>query len=328
MRVAFDTTATLLTQGGQARYTRELAAALRGLGEVDVVTVGHRGRAGRIAQGLERELLYYPRQLDRELRAAGVQLLHCPGHAAPRTGLPFVLTLHDVLPLRRPELFTLANRTHFRLLVAPAARRAAAIVTDSAHVRDQVVELLGISPERVAAVPCGISERFRPADPDPAWLERRFGIRGPYLLTMGADDPRKNVAAARRAAGTRQLVAVGPGGTGHVTDGELVALYSGADCLLFLSLDEGFGFPPLEAMACGCPVLASARGSLPEVLGDAAVLVEPDAGEAAEALARILEDEALRDGLRARGLERARAFSWEACARATAAVYRTVVGAA
>lgn len=242
--------------------------------------------------------------------------------------MPFVLTLHDVLPLRRPELFTFANRTNFRLLVAPAARRAAAVLTDSAHVRDQVVELLDVAPERVTVVPCGISERFRPDEPDPAWLERRFGIRGPYLLTMGPDDPRKNVATARRAAGPRQLVAVGPGGTGHVTDDELVALYSGADCFLFLSLDEGFGFPPLEAMACGCPVVASARGSLPEVLGDAALLVEPDAGEAADALARILQDGALRAELRGKGLMRARGFTWEACARATATVYRTVVGVA
>jgi glycosyltransferase involved in cell wall biosynthesis len=240
--------------------------------------------------------------------------------------VPFVLTVHDVLPLRHPELFTYANRTHFRLLVAPAARRAAAVLTGSAHVRGQIVELLGVAPERVAVTPWGISERFRRTEPDPAWLASRFGIRGPYLLTAGAGDPRKNVATAKRIAGARQLVAVGPETTGHVSDQELVALYSGADCFLFLSLDEGFGFPPLEAMACGCPVLASARGSLPEVLGDAALLVEPDAGEAADALARILEDGALRADLRARGLERARKFSWEACARATAGVYRTAIG--
>jgi glycosyltransferase involved in cell wall biosynthesis len=239
--------------------------------------------------------------------------------------VPFVLTVHDVLPLRHPELFTYANRTHFRLLVAPAARRAATVITDTAHVRDQVVELLDVSPDRVAVVPCGISERFRPAEPDPAWLTSRFGVRGPYLLTVGAGDPRKNVAMARRISGDRQLVAVGPETTGHVTDDELVALYSGADCFLFLSLDEGFGFPPLEAMACGCPVLASARGSLPEVLGDAALLVEPDAGEAADGLGRILQDETLRADLRARGLERARTFSWEACARATAAVYEQAI---
>jgi glycosyltransferase involved in cell wall biosynthesis len=239
--------------------------------------------------------------------------------------VPFVLTVHDVLPLRRPELFTYANRTHFRLLVAPAARRAAAVLTGSTHVRGQIVELLGVAPERVAVTPWGISERFRPTHPDPAWLASRFGIRGPYLLTLGAGDPRKNVATARRIAGARQLVVVGSGGTGHVSDQELVALYSGADCFLFLSLDEGFGFPPLEAMACGCPVLASARGSLPEVLGDAALLVEPDAGEAADGLGRILQDETLRADLRARGLERARTFSWEACARATAAVYEQAI---
>jgi glycosyltransferase involved in cell wall biosynthesis len=292
------------------------------------VRVAHRGSGGRIARGLDRELLFYTRTLDRELRATGAQLLHCPGHAAPRTGVPFVLTVHDVLPLRHPELFTYANRTHFRLLVAPAARRAATVITDTAHVRDQVVELLDVSPDRVAVVPCGISERFRPAEPDPAWLTSRFGVRGPYLLTVGAGDPRKNVAMARRISGDRQLVAVGPETTGHVTDEELAALYSGADCFLFLSLDEGFGFPPLEAMACGCPVLASARGSLPEVLGDAAVLVEPAASEAADALARILRDEALRADLRARGLERARTFTWEACARATAGVYCQAVGGA
>ena len=237
-----------------------------------------------------------------------------------------MLTVHDVLPLRHPELFTRANRLHFRRFVAPAARRAAAVLTGSVHVREQIVELLDVEPERVDVTPYGISERFRPTEPDPAWLERRFGIRGPYLLTVGAGDPRKNVVTARQVAGTRQLVVVGQGGVGHVTDDELVALYGGAGCFLFLSLDEGFGLPPLEAMACGCPVLASARGSLPEVLGDAALLVEPDADGAATGLARVLQDDALRADLREKGLERARTFSWEACARATTAVYRTAVG--
>jgi glycosyltransferase involved in cell wall biosynthesis len=236
-----------------------------------------------------------------------------------------VLSIHDVLPLRRPELFTTANRVHFRRLVAPAAQRATTVLTGSEHVRAQIVELLDVPPERVVVTPYGISERFRPTEPDPAWLSTRFGIRGPYLLTVGAGDPRKNVASARRAAGAQQLVAVGPGGIGDVSDDELVALYGRAACFLFLSLDEGFGFPPLEAMACGCPVVASTHGSLPEVLGDAALLVEPNAEDAADALARILQDEALRADLRGKGFERARMFSWEACARATAAVYEQAI---
>jgi glycosyltransferase involved in cell wall biosynthesis len=229
-----------------------------------------------------------------------------------------------------------------------AVRRAARIVTCSEHVRGEVVELLGVDPGRVVVTPLGVHERFRPAPPDEHALAR-LGVRRPYLLAVATVSPRKNLAAVVRAysriaadhpglglviAGatgwrteeTDRAIRAAPSGvvtTGFVADEDLVALYNGAACLVFPSLEEGFGLPPLEAMACGTPVVASNTTSIPEVVGDAGLLVHPGDEEAIElAVRRVLEDGGLAEELRKRGLERARGFSWEACARLTVDVYR------
>ena len=355
MRIGFDVNPAVAHAAGAGRYAAGLLAHLH---EVDGVTVEHlrfeggpgRSRVGRLARSVAREAAYYPFILGWQARRRRVDLVHCPAPLAPVfLDRPLVLTLHDVLPWRYPALFTLPNVLYSRLAVTRAARRARRIVVGSEYVRGDVVEVLRVPPERVVVTRYGIDHRFRPTEPDPAWLSQRFGVRPPFILAVGTREPRKNLATvleafarAARELPDLTLVVVGQGGwkneaferrlrqsdgsivlTGYVSDDDLVRLYGSAACFVFPSLYEGFGLPPLEAMACGTPVIASDRTSLPEVLGDAAILVEPtDADGLAAAVVRVVNSAALANELRRSGLERSRLFSWRTCARETADVYR------
>jgi glycosyltransferase involved in cell wall biosynthesis len=359
--VAFDITPGLLIKTGIGRYPRELPDRLEALPDIQVRRIAATrapavGRPGRFVQGLAREGVWYPALAGRRARRLAADLLHCP-HPVPATGgpVPLVMTVHDLLPLQHPELFPRATRVHTRLSL-PFARRARRLLTNSEHTRAEAIERLGVPAERVVATPFGVDTRFRPVHVPPDWLHERFGLERPYVLAVGTQEPRKNLPATLRAfalAAVRvpdhDLVIVGSGGwggtgevedaaralptppmlTGFVSDDELVRLYSAASCFVFPSLAEGFGFPPLEAMACGAPVVASDRPALPEVLGDAALLVDPTVPETiADAITRVLESEQLAADLRRRGLERSALFTWERCAELTAAVYREVAAEA
>jgi glycosyltransferase involved in cell wall biosynthesis len=358
--VAYDLTPVLLSPAGVGRYARDLLEALERRDDVAVerVVASRRrpsGVVGRIALGLARELVYYPRALGRRARRLGANLVHCPAPAGPRVKrLPVVLTIHDVLAWRSPDLFTRANALQHRFVVRPALERAARIVTGSDFTRRELMELFDLADERIAVTPWGLHDRFRPTEPDPEWLEHRFGVAQPYVLTVATLEPRKNLGALLRAFErlranfpTHTLVVAGGVGwkvggllaeldqaserlvhTGYVTDAELVRLYGGAACFVYPSLYEGFGFPPLEAMACGTPVVTSDGTSLPEVVGDAALLVEPtDIDALATAIEDVLSSPQRAEDLRQRGLARARHFTWDACAAATVEVYREAVGA-
>lgn len=355
--VAYDLVPEQITVGGIARYATELRRALTVREDVRLVPVGPRARrrrrsAHRWTQGLAREGWHHTIGLDRAARRARAEVVHCPGALAPECStLPLVLTVHDVLPLSHPGLFPRTTVVHQRLVLARRARRAARIIVNTAHVGEEVVALLGAAPERVRVVPCGVAAPFRPAPPDPAWLRERFVIDRPYVLAVGTLEPRKNLLGAvrgLRAAGLGDevaLVVTGAQGwrndlferevpragvplvmTGRVTDEELVGLYSAARCLVFPSLYEGYGLPPLEAMACGCPVISSDRCGLPEVVGDAGLLVDPlDPQAIGAAILALIGDEARRAELRERALARAAQMSWESVAAQTVGVYREVL---
>jgi glycosyltransferase involved in cell wall biosynthesis len=252
---------------------------------------------------------------------------------------PTLVAVNDALAWERPEWFGRALAVHARLVLAPALRRAAAVLVPSAYTRERLLaSVRGLHEERFHVTPWGIDARFSPG---PA-------SREPFLLTVGTLQPRKNLEAAIGAFERLQdvgqrLVVVGASGwrvealqarlaaspardridvLGRVSDAELLDLYRGASCLLFPSRGEGFGFPPLEAMACGTPVVAAAAGSLLEVLGDAAPLVDPDEPAAlAAAVAEVLDDPA---PWRARGLARASSYTWERCAQLTVDAYAAV----
>jgi glycosyltransferase involved in cell wall biosynthesis len=228
--------------------------------------------------------------------------------------------------------------------------------------KQDLVELYGVSPDRVDVVPLGVdAASFRaPSTQDVAGVKTRFGIDGPYLLFLGGIERRKNIPAIVRAFSqmdpdSRPKLVIAGGAvawdplasrslrmgfeflprraresivfTGYVTDEEKVALLGGAEALVYPSLYEGFGLPVLEAMACGTPVVTSNVSSLPEVVGDAALLVDPrDDDEIADAMARVLHDDALRDRLRAAGPARAATFTWERTAQLTTRTLRRAAG--
>ena len=291
------------------------------------------------------------------LRRVGVDVFHGMDHV----GVPFVgrsgryvATVHDVIALLLPETFTPRHRLVVRTALAMVRRRADLVIVPSRAVERDVVERLGLPADRVVVTPEGCEPRFRPTPC--AEVLARYRLPSRYVLAVGTLEPRKNLttllqafARLRRGDGidpALRLVLVGARGwldepiyetvrslgldgmvhfAGFVDDDDLPAVYSGAALFVFASLYEGFGLPLLEAMACGVPVVTSNVSAMPEVAGDAAVLVDPrDADGLAGAIARLLRDDALRDRLRAAGLARARQFPWEATARRTLDAYASL----
>jgi glycosyltransferase involved in cell wall biosynthesis len=337
MRVAFELTVLELDRAGTARAVRGLRDALAARGDVELLELAHPGRRGRrVLRGIDRETRWFWHGLPRAARAA--ELLHLPAAVGPwRAPVPLVVTLNDVLALEHPAWFSRANVLQQRLALGRLARGAARVIVPSAWTADRLVAVTGAPRERIRVIPYGVDARFTPGEADAAALER-LGIDGPYVLTVGTLQPRKGLEAlADACAGIEhRLVVAGARGwhddailarlegnatiTGRVSDDDLVTLMRGADALVHASAHEGFGFPPLEAMACGTPVVAVRRSSVAEVVADAGELAEP--GALGPALTRVLGDAGHRAELRSRGLQRARELTWERCAAATVDVYR------
>jgi glycosyltransferase involved in cell wall biosynthesis len=323
--------------GGSERYARELARALARHGTGDylaAVPPGAEDAAGGLpsvtagaAASAARPWAFARAAASRSL--AGAAAVHFPLTVpVPHTRRPHAVTLHDVLHLDHPELVPPAVRVFRRLGYDAEARRADVVIVPSAFVRDRAVERLGLDPGRVAVVHHGLDhELFRPDE----------GPREPFVLYPARAWPHKEhallfaaFALVRRARPGLELVLTGAGhealrlqdgarSLGHVPDEELAALYRRASALVFPSRYEGFGWPVVEAMASGCPVAAASGTAVEEVAGGAAALFPAGSTEAcAEAILRALDD---APSLAARGLERARAFTWEASARLHDAVY-------
>lgn len=263
------------------------------------------------------------------VRARRAELLVNPANLAPLAFARNVVVIHDAAPLREPGWYSRSYVAWQRAILPALARRARRVVTVSAFSRDELRALLGVA---AVVVPGGVDERFTP---DAAATGAGTGSDLPYVLTVASRTARKNLGAlaetARRlradgvelvaAGGGRPQLRAEPGAPvralGHVPDEELPALYAGALAFVLPSLYEGFGLPCLEAMACGTPVVAAARGALPETCGDAALLVDPaDTGALADAVAAAIGDEQLR----ARGLRRAASFPWSRTVRELRAV--------
>ena len=281
-------------------------------------------------------------------------LYHFPNFALPplTTGRS-VVTIHDMSFVRNPEFAETRNLQYLNAVIPETVRRADAIMTDSHFSADEIHKLLQVPRDRLFAVHLGVDPHWRrPADGAGAAARARLGLTRPYLLTVGTLEPRKNipllVAAFEQLRGyDGDLVIAGMPGwktepildrmrsspaanriryLRYVPDDDLPALYAGADVFVLTSHYEGFGLPPLEAMACGTPVVSSTGGSLPEVLGDAAVMVrspEPDAWAAT--LSALLHDSTRRAALAAAGPARAAAYTWRDTARKTFDVYRQVL---
>ncbi|MEP6637411.1 MAG: glycosyltransferase family 1 protein [Acidobacteriota bacterium] len=303
-------------------------------------------------------LIRIPITLSAELRKNPVDVLHVQFSSPPLSPCPVVVSIHDLSFEHLPDTFKRRSRAQLRLTVRRSARKAAHILALSEHARSDIVETYGISRDRVTAIPIAAAERFAPVE-DQKELQRirdLYGIRGAYILSVGALQPRKNLArlvtAYARLSQARkhqvpQLVIVGKQAwlygetlqairesglgnsiivTGYVPDIHLPVLYSGALCFVYPSYFEGFGLPPLEAMKCGAPVITGNRTSLPEVVGSAGLLVDPfDVDAIAGAIAQLVDNPDLRSQLRVKGFERASMFDWRETAKRTLEVYKRAV---
>ena len=299
-----------------------------------------------------------PLTLSAELRKHPVDVLHVQFTAPPFCPCPVVVSIHDLSFEHLPETFHRRSRIQLRLTVRSSARRAAKILTLSEHTRRDVIETYGIEPSRITAIPLAAPGHFYPVE-DNRELQRvrhNYGIDGKYILSVSSIQPRKNLTRLVQAYASLRdkltetelpkLVLVGKRGwlyddtlraleetrladsvilTGYVPESDLPALYSGAICFVYPSYFEGFGLPPLEAMKCGAPVIVGNQTSLPEVVGDAGLTVDPfEVRSIAEAIEKLINDSVLRRELSVKGRSRAEMFDWRNTAQQTLEIYEQV----
>jgi glycosyltransferase involved in cell wall biosynthesis len=363
VRVAIDLRLAFHRRGGIATYAARLLEALSaaepGSTFIEVRDRRDRSRTGgptnvrTLRVVTPAHFRFEPWTLPIELLRARADLFHATDFVAPLPNpTPTVVTIHDLSFLRRPELVT-PQAARYYAQVPRSVRRARAVIAVSSATARDVVTMLGVPQDRVHVVPLAADATFRPLD-DEGLLRTardRYRLPGRFVLFVGTREPRKNLGALidacagiREGDGSLPLVLVGEEGwlasdlerrvreeehvrvLGPVAADELVAIYNLATVVALPSLDEGFGLPVVEAMACGTPVVCSDRGALPEVAGDAAILVDPhDVGGIAAALRSVMEDESLRERMRQRGLARSATFGWDRTAEETAAVYRSAL---
>jgi glycosyltransferase involved in cell wall biosynthesis len=344
IRVALDMDHSRQSAAGTVRVARSLAAALRARDDVEVVEIGGGplvpwGTLRKRLTTLHQDFWWYPYAGRRTARKLHAHVYHCPTPRAPLTkgSPPLVVSIFDLLSIRFPETMTRWSRFHERATLRQVTRAADRIVVACEDTANELQLLLRVPAWKIRVVLCAADDVFFAEDgtgsPPFEW---------PYVLFVGTPQPRKNLERLTTALGQlrqrgypHRLVVVGGhyswGGVsfdngvhrlGHVSDLELRRLYSHAACLAIPSLHEGFGLPAVEAMAAGTPVVAARAGALPEVTGDAAVLVDPyDTESIAAGIEAASEGSA---DLISRGKARAGKLRWSATAERMMDVYREV----
>ncbi len=270
-------------------------------------------------------------------RHAGRELLLNLCNTAPLGSMNMIATLHDASIYAVPDAYSAPFRLWYRTMIPVLGRRARHVMTVSEFSRLELERYAGVDRSSITAIPES-GEHILETPADQGVLQRLGVHAGGYVLAVGSQSPHKNLAGLAQAAalltrGDVELIVVGFGDsrvfsqaaatssaalryTGYVSDAELRALYENAACFVFPSFYEGFGLPALEAMACGCPVVASRAASLPEICGEAAVYCNPrDPADIARAINSVLDDPVLQADLRRRGLQRAAQFTWNNTAR-------------
>jgi glycosyltransferase involved in cell wall biosynthesis len=308
-----------------------------------------------------RRLLWETAGFEAQARTHRPDLLHIPSFAAPlRDVTPFVVTIHDAIPFVLPAYQASRPMQVHLALMKRTTSRATLVLTPSEAAAGDLHRVLGIPKERIRVTPEAADPRYRPAVSRTLRdvLRKRYELHGPYIFNVGGLDVRKQVDVLieafalvrhRLPAGTKLVVggkahsgnpAVYPPLepliaelglrndvvlTGWLDDDDKLALYQAATAYVTPSIYEGFGLTLLEAMACGTPVIAANRTSLPEVIGDAGILVEPETAALGDAITRLLNDPRLQRELSARGLTRAGEFSWRRLAEQTVSAYREAI---
>ena len=295
--------------------------------------------------------------LPLRLKRDGVEVIQVQYFRPPYCPCPSVTAVHDLSFEYHPEFFNRIQRTYLKAFVPWSARRTDAVVTVSQYSKDDICKRYGVSPERVFVTHIGCGPEFMPIE-DRSRLEstrQRLGLPERYVLFVSNIQPRKNLVGLMEAVSRLgaqhddvKLVVVGKKQLGYETverhmvelglesrtmfvgfmsDERVADLYNMARVFVYPSFFEGFGLPPLEAMACGTPVVASNTTSIPEVTGEAAILVDPhDSDAIAEGIRSVLEKPGLAARLSRAGLEQAKTFSWQRAARENYEVYRKVTG--
>ena len=359
MKVAFDATVTQLCMGGVAVYVNELLPELCSLLDPDGCLPFHYrlrfDRSNRALAKVEtafRDMVWNNVFIPTKIRGLGADLFHSPQiRTTFLSPVPTVITVYDCWALHNPQGFS--RWTAFYRRVVPAMlRHARAIVVISEFTRRELLRFFPLlDPAKIVVTPLGVSSDYRQA-PHAACVEVRQRHRLPdrYLLAVNTLEPRKNLLPFIRAFEQAQddleedLVLIGSHGwipghlreildaiaknprihyLGYVPREDIASLYTSATAYVFPSLYEGFGLPAIEAMACGCPVVASRGSGLDEAIGDAGLLFDPrDVADMAQHLIRICIDATLRDELRKKGTARSETFSWARTARLTVEAYR------
>ncbi len=375
LTIGFDATAAVRQSAGIGRYTRNLLSALVrrdelrfrvfycGGGKLQGSLPPLNGRANVRSLPLSDRItnaVWHRAQIPLPVQwlTGHFDLFHSPDFTLPPApGKQTILTVHDLAFLRLPECAYPSLRAYLEVVVPRSARRADHIIAVSEWTRRDVIELLGIAPEKVTTVPEGVGAEFGPVEGEEAEVVLRdLAIDRPYILSVGTLEPRKNYPRLIEAywrvlqrgfehdlviAGGQgwlceplyeRIASLGLGDRVKIVQSDdrgLRVLYSRTDAFVYPSLYEGFGIPVLEALACGAPVACSNTSSLPEVAGDAAVTFDPgDSDQIADAIELLLGDRDLSARLRLAGPLRAAGFSWDRAAEATADVYRRVANRA
>jgi glycosyltransferase involved in cell wall biosynthesis len=362
VRIAIDCRTIAAPKTGDRTYCLNLTRALASAdteNDYALCTAAPSPLADGLAANFRQEVIaaspawaWTPVQFPVALRRLGIEVAHVQYFIPPVAPCPVVTTIHDVSFRSHPAWFPLKHRVLLNLLVPAAARGAARVIVGSEHARQELIRYYDLPEEKIVVTPYAADPIYRPMPLEEARaaVARRFGVRDSYVLAVGVLQPRKNLPRLVRAFARvvdrvpHRLLLVGKPGwateelqtaiergrlggrvqfTGYVPDADLPALYAAADLFAYPSLYEGFGLPPLEAMACGTPVLTSNTTSIPEVVADAAECVDPtDEAALAAALEELLRVPDRRAELRERGFLRAARFSWRETARRTLAVYR------
>lgn len=297
------------------------------------------------------------RRFNGGVRSNQPDIYHEPNFLAFKCTKPSIITVHDLSWIRFPHTHPIERVRAMDKYFEPGLRRAALILTDSAFVKRELMDVFGVRPELIVPVPLGVEPLFCPqlAEETLPVLSRHSLVHGQYLLAVGTLEPRKNLQVALQAfmqlpPAIRKhypLVLVGMTGwhtsaleaqmapmiragevrqLGYLSREDLATVIAGALTLIYPSIYEGFGLPPLEAMACGVPVIASDVSSLPEVVGDTGLLINPhDAEAVAQAIQLLVNDPVIRSKLSSKALDRSKEFTWDQCVTQTMGAYQQVL---
>jgi glycosyltransferase involved in cell wall biosynthesis len=361
MKIGIDITTSKSDQGGTGTYVNNLYKSINLVKSREILyegfvsdDLGSSVRNKKIISKivtLYRDIIWNFLILPVYVLIKKIDVLHMPANIAPwYMPCPLILTIFDTAIFKEDAKFTTWFYHYAKFVIPRAAKRADYIITISEYSKKEIIKYLGVDPNKIVVTYLSAGEAFQLQDKEIVRSVINKYDLGDYILSVGTLVPRKNVITSLRAfyeikqqGYDGHFVHVGSFGwmyddvmneveklgiqefvhfLGHISESELVCLYNGARLMVYPSLYEGFGIPPLEAMSCGCPVITSNVTSIPEVVGQAALLVEPqNVQEIVEAMRRILYDEEFASNLSKAGLERATQFSWEQCASETLKVY-------